>query len=179
MTTTRELNSIRMFWQGRLIADRDLRRRFRSSAGKEHYRLLASWSLSHVDSVFLDFSSDHGSAALALSMNHRNTVFSFGTGDRCLSKTPTNVAFIDDELVVERYDNLVRLSSFVFLDMHDDWRQENQILEHLVDLNWHGTVLLGSTNVNAEKGAFVDSLSHVRVDVTHLGHRDGMVLVTL
>lgn len=119
---------------------------YKSSAGKEHYKLLAYLSNQINEGIIFDIGTHVGFSALALSNNKNNTVYTFDLHDKISEEQKqllwhnNNVKFSTDNLFNEtdrnKWKETILNSSIIFLDIdpHEGsdeynfylWLKENQ-----------------------------------------------------
>lgn len=154
---------------------------FLKPAGSQHYRLLAWFSMQFNGIEIFDIGTWHGSSAVALSHNPKNTVFSFNVQqERQCEKNPFNVAFlIHDLLAVDSfYTDKLAKSPLVVIDVHNvdtgvhDGNLEGQFYSLLKRIGFGGIAVFDDVQLNEQMKTFWNSIPEPKSNITHLGHGD-------
>lgn len=162
-----------------LIPKGEYRNYFTGNPGKEHYKLLGYISSLVNNETLLDIGTYKGCSALALSFNPTNQIKSFDIrqGLRSISSTPNNVEFIIDDILKDKYIDLISSTSFIILDTDHNGQFENDFYKHLKSINWKGTLLLDDIKLNKPMETFWDNITHEKYDISYVGHHSGTGLV--
>ena len=151
---------------------------FLDSPGREHYRLLAYFSGMYSKSKLLDIGTYLGHSALALSYNQTNEVLSFDiVKNNNLKHQHSNIKFIIDNILNEKYINIINSAPFICLDINHDGVSEQNIYNFLKKINWKGLLFLDDIYLNSEMKDFWSTISKKKYDVTKYGHFTGSGLV--
>ena len=160
---------------------------FFGKPGKEHYRLLSYLSTLVNDSNIIDLSSHVGNAALALSYNKSNTIYSFDTVDKVRTniKNIDNIQFVIDDLFNienrEKYKQLFLSSSFIFLDVEPhNGKMEYEFINYLQEISYTGFVVFDDIWYFKEmRDHFWYKINDkYRYDLTEFGHWSGTGVIT-
>jgi hypothetical protein len=164
---------------GELVLDTEFRTYFLENAGKEHYRLLGNISMHFNESTLLDIGTYKGCSALALSLNKTNQIKSFDIrfGLRGISDYPDNVEFIVDDILNEKYKDLVLSSKFIILDTDHDGGFEDSFYQYLISINYVGYLMLDDIHYNTQMKNFWESIEREKYDISEIGHHSGTGLV--
>ncbi len=73
----------------------------------------------------------------------------------------------------------IHSSPFIMLDIDHSGKTEKEILDFLVDNNWHGHLLLDDIYLNNAMKDFWNNITLEKYDLTHIGHFSGTGLVIL
>ena len=152
---------------------------FNLEAGQENYRLLAYISTLVDDRILLDVGTFKGDSARALSYNQFNEVISYD-----LSSQPEidhirggNINFrlgnILDEIM------LMHNSPFILLDTYHNGDFEQEFMNKLIEIDYHGLVMFDDIHLNRQMQTFWHGIAQVKWDVTHMGHHTGTGIVKL
>ena len=153
------INEINLTDLSKSIVDSVHRGYFLSEAGKEHYKLLAYFSTKYNNKNIIDIGTYKGCSALALSYNKNNTITSFNVVDELeLSDKPNNINFIVDDILNEKYNDLIMSSPFISLDTFHDGTFERKFHTFLQKINWKGRLLLDDIYLNTEMTLYWDSI---------------------
>ena len=146
---------------------------------QEHYMLLAYFSTLYNNVVLYDIGTYRGCSAVALSYNKKNKVKSFDIGNfRAISETPNNIILNIGNFLDESTQD-IHQSPFIMLDIDHTGIIEQQILDFLIDNNWHGSLLLDDIYLNNAMKNFWNNIKQEKHDLTHIGHFSGTGLVLL
>jgi hypothetical protein len=163
---------------GALIVEDEFRGYFLSEPGKEHYRILAFFSLLYRNSILIDIGTYKGCSALALSYNQSNKVISFDLVNALkLSATPDNVVFVVDKILDAKYRDMIMASPFIALDTNHNGIFENRFYQLLERNNWRGKLFLDDIHLNDAMKKFWSGVDREKYDLTEYGHRTGTGLV--
>lgn len=153
---------------------------FLSESSKEHYKLLAYLSLSENNISFLDVGTLKGCSALAMSINPNNKVFSFDISNSFdLFEIPENTQFLIDNVLQEKYKDMILNSKYILLDTFHDGTFEIEFLNYLKNIKYTGTLLLDDIFLNNEMKLFWENIELPKKDLTFLGHSTGTGVVFL
>ena len=151
---------------------------FLKSFGEEHYKLLAFLSTNYNDSIIIDIGTLKGSSALALSYNKSNKIKSFNLVNQLdLNTIPDNIEYIVDNVLNEKYKELILSSRFIFLDTYHDGTFEQEFHDYLNKLNWKGILLLDDIKLNQEMINYWNNIKERKDDITQYGHSTGTGIV--
>ena len=153
---------------------------FLEKPGKEHYKLLAYFSLSYNDCTIIDIGSYKGCSALALSYNKNNKVVSFDIVDglkRLYYNYPDNIQFIVDSVLEEKYKSLILNSPFIMLDTYHDGPFENVFYQYLKNIKYNGLLLLDDIKLNEPMVSFWNNIELEKHDISQYGHHSGTGIV--
>lgn len=175
----KKIDKINLDTLGEYVIEAEYRNYFLSKAGVEHYKLLAYIGNKINNSNLIDIGTYKGCSALALSYNKNNKVYSFdiAEGNRKLSTEPSNIKFIVDDLLKEKYEKILLSSQFILLDTFHDGIFENKFLNHLNKINWKGDVILDDIYLNEEMKSLWKNINLPKTDLTRVGHWSGTGLV--
>jgi hypothetical protein len=174
------LNQIDLVELSKKIKNEEYVNYFLSESSREHYRLLAYLSLSENNINFLDVGTLKGCSALAMSINPNNKVFSFDISNSFdLFETPENTQFLIDNVLQEKYKDIILNSKYILLDTFHDGTFELEFLKHLENIKYTGILILDDIFLNEEMKLFWDGIPHPKKNLTHLGHSTGTGIVYL
>ena len=156
--------------------------------GREHYRLLAYLSTLYDNSIILDIGTHVGSAALALSYNKSNTIYSFDIIDKVTNikiKEKDNIIFSFDNLFTKegrnKWESIILKSSFIFLDVdpHNGY-MEKDFYNYLQFINYQGFVICDDIWYFKEmRDNFWYTIpDKFKYDLTDLGHWSGTGIIS-
>lgn len=142
---------------------------FNGEPGKEHYKLLAWFSLQFNDTFLVEVGTLDGCGALAMSYNPSNTV------------TTYDIRFYDDyvsepknlrrKLVTDvNYWNDIMKAKFAHYDTDHNGTLERQFLDELVKRNWRGVIMFDDIHLNPLMEKFWQSVTQRKEDWTDIGH---------
>lgn len=179
MINETELNQIDLSSLSNHIIDEEFKNYFLNEPGKDHYILLAYYSLKYNNSSLLDIGTYTGCSALALSYNPTNKIISFDVKEnlRRLKSSPENIEFIIDNCIKEQYKKLILSSPFIMLDTDHDGIFEHEFYNYLCEINWKGILLLDDIHLNNPMKEFWLSISQEKHDISNVGHYTGTGLV--
>jgi predicted O-methyltransferase YrrM len=145
----------------------------------EHYRFLTTVAKQFTNSVIYDLGTYTGTSAVALSSEQSNLVISYDIEyltKPSRVKRPKNVEFrIGD--VFNDINNLLK-SPLIFMDIDPhDGVFEQKLYKILTENNYKGIMLLDDIHLNKNMQQFWDSITHTKIDYTHLGHYSGTGMV--
>ena len=152
---------------------------FNLEAGQEHYRLLAYISTLFRNRILLDIGTYKGDSARALSYNENNEVVSYD-----LSSQP-EIDHIRIENIEFRIANildhpdLILYSPFILLDTFHNGDFEQEFMNRLIELDYHGLVMFDDIHLNRQMQTFWDGITQDKWDLTHIGHHTGTGIVRL
>jgi hypothetical protein len=174
-----EIEKIDLTQFANLIPEDEFRAYFLSEAGYDHYKLLGYVSSIYNDEILLDVGTYKGCSALALASNPKNRVKSFDirSGLRTISNYPANIEFIVDNVIDERYKDLILSSKFIILDTDHDGPFEHEFYNYLKLINWKGTLMLDDIKLNQPMKDFWDSITEEKCDISDVGHCTGTGIV--
>ena len=175
----KQLNSIDLDELSSLIIEEEYKNYFLDKPSKEHYYLLAYFSLQHNNSTLLDIGTYKGCSSLALSYNPTNNVISFDIreGLKRLWSTPENIEYIVDDCSKEQYKDLVLSSPFIMLDTDHDGTFEIYFHKYLQDIGYKGLLMLDDIKLNESMVDYWNSVKEEKYDISHVGHHSGTGLV--
>lgn len=151
---------------------------FLSESSKEHYRLLSYISLSEDGVSFLDVGTLKGCSALAMSINPNNKVYSFDVSNSFdLFEVPENCRFFIDNVLQEKYKEILLNSKYILLDTFHDGGFESEFYSYLKSINYKGYLLLDDIHLNEEMEIFWSSIDKPKNEITKIGHVTGTGVV--
>jgi hypothetical protein len=113
-----------------------------------------------------------------LSINPNNKVFSFDLSYSFdLSEIPDNTEFIIDNILREKYKDIILSSNYILLDTFHDGTFEVEFLNYLSNIKYKGILLLDDIYLNNEMRLFWDGIQLDKKDLTYLGHSTGTGVV--
>ncbi len=174
-----ELYKIDLSKYAHYIIEDEFRGYYLDNPGTEHYKLLAYLSDQYENAILLDIGTYKGCSALALAYNDKNLIKSFDIrfGLRGITDQPGNVEFIIDNIIDNKYIDLIKSSPLILLDTDHDGSFEHEFYSHLKSINWGGTLILDDINYNQSMKEFWNSITEEKYDITELGHYSGTGLV--
>ena len=179
MFNKEDLEKINLLDPSKCITNIQSRGFFLLNPGQEHYPLLAHISTLYNNALLYDIGTYRGCSALALSYNKSNTIKSFDTGNFIeMKNTPNNIEWIVGNFMEQPIEE-IHSSPFIMLDIDHSGKTEKEILDFLVDNNWHGHLLLDDIHLNNEMKDFWSNITLEKYDITHIGHWSGTGLVIL
>lgn len=179
MIDSSKLNTIDLSNFAEYIVEEEYRNYFLDIPGREHYKLLAYYSLQFNDSCILDIGTYKGCSALALAFNERNEVKSFDirSGLRNISNAPSNIEFILDDILNPKYRDLILNSPLILLDTDHLGEFENTFYDYLQNIGYKGLLLLDDIKLNTEMKDFWENITKQKFDLSDVGHHSGTGLV--
>jgi len=176
--TNQQLDNIDLFPYAQRINSSEYQNYFISKSGQEHYRLLAYVSQQNNWVDILDIGTLKGCSALAFSVNLANKVRSFNVDDEFdLNQVPTNTEFIIDNILNEKYRDVILGSKYIMLDTYHDGTFEKEFYDYLVSINYKGYLLLDDIHLNFEMERFWGLIPKEKYDITNIGHATGTGVV--
>jgi len=176
--TNEELDNIDLFPYSQRINSEEYQQYFISKSGQEHYRLLAYISQNEKWVDILDIGTLKGCSALAFSVNMANKVRSFNFDDEFdLSYIPSNTEFIIDNILNEKYKNIILGSKYIMLDAYNEGIFEREFYDYLNSINYNGYLLLDDIHLNFEMERLWGSINREKYDITNIGHSTGTGVV--
>jgi|688.fasta_scaffold1247472_1 hypothetical protein len=163
---------------GMFVNNEEHRGYFLSNAGTEHYKLLAYISTLYNNTILIDIGTNRGCSSLALSYNPNNTVESFDLYElKELSFLPNNINYNIDNILSNKYENMIKQSPFIMLDTYHDGIFEREFYEFLQSINWKGMLLLDDILLNRPMQEFWSDIKHEKYDISDIGHITGTGIV--
>lgn len=140
----------------------------------EHYKLLAYLVSQFFGKIIFDVGTHHGGSALALAYNPSNKVVSYDVYAQSKILDASNI-----ELNIGNVLNDDRLidANLILLDTTHDGIFEKEFLNHLIQNDYKGILLLDDINLNDEMREFWAGIQIEKHDITPLGHWSGTGLV--
>lgn len=143
--------------------------------GIEHYQLLANISSNLKDKTFYDIGTNYGASALALGFNKSNKVKSYDVINLLpCSISEENITFNIGNCIE---DDLLLKADLIFLDTMHDGSFEKIFLDHLVENNYKGLVVMDDVNEYPILRSIAENVSQKNnyeiIDLTHIGHFSG------
>lgn len=180
MINETELNKIDLSLLSDRIIDEEFKNYFLDEPGKEHYKLLAYFSLKYNDSTLLDIGTYKGCSALALSYNPTNKITSFDIreGLKRLHSVPDNVECVIDDCSKKQYKDLILSSPFIMLDTDHDGVFEIYFHKYLQDIEYKGLLMIDDIKLNEPMVNYWNSIKEEKHDISHVGHHSGTGLIT-
>lgn len=174
-----EINSIDLSEYAGYVIEDEFRGYYLGPAGSEHYKLLAYLSTQHNDSTLLDIGTYKGCSSLAMAYNKSNKVKSFDIreGLRRLSNYPDNVEYIVDNILEDKYRELVLSSPLILLDTDHEGGFEHEFYQYLLAIGWKGTLVLDDIYYNQPMKTFWEGIQEEKHDLTAIGHHSGTGIV--
>jgi hypothetical protein len=174
-----ELEAINLNLLASSIIEDEFKNYFLGNYGEEHYKLLAWFASKFNDSLILDIGTYKGCSALALSYNLSNKVKSFDIryGLRNIINYPSNIEFIIDDILDEKYKSLILSSKFILLDTDHDGAFEYSLYNYLKVINYKGYLMIDDIKFNSSMEEFWTSIVEKKYDISHIGHHSGTGLV--
>lgn len=147
---------------------------FKLKSGAEHYRLLRKLSSRYNNSTMVEIGAYYGASHVALNCNN-NSVISFDvsrfeTYDKL--EQIYNGKFIIDNVMSEKYNDLLLSAKFIVVDTSHDGIFEQQFYNHLTNIGYKGFVVWDDIHLNSAMSNFWNSLNN-KLDVSILGHITG------
>lgn len=159
---------------------------FFGNCGRQHYRFLAYISTLFNNIDIFDIGTHRGSAALALSYNSTNKVYSFDIENRTknYTKTPSNIEFVQYNLFDNPNNNdwtkKILNSPLIFLDIDPhDGILEYKFYKFLLDNNYEGFLILDNIHYFDGMRVFWNKIKTPKYDLTSIGHWSGTGLVNI
>jgi len=146
------------------------------SAGEEHYRLLAFISSIFNDSILFDVGTYRGLSAYSLSYSQKNRVVSYD--EIQWESFPNERPQIDFRIGDATKDPQILKASFIFLDVWHDGSYERKMLNHLMNNNWHGLLMLDDITFEGVS-KFWAEVKLPKYDITHIGHHSGTGIIDM
>lgn len=144
----------------------------------EHYRLLKYLSKNLDNETFLDIGTLKGCSSLALSYNKSNNVISFNvTNQLDLNYYPENIEYLIDNVLNEKYVDLIIQSKIILLDTNHDGIFEQQLFNRLEEVGFKGILILDDIYLNKQMKSFWQNIKKDKLDITHIGHVSGTGVV--
>jgi predicted O-methyltransferase YrrM len=164
-----------------LVIETEFRNYYLSNPGLEHYKLLAFISKLYEHSNLIEIGTYKGCSALALSYNKTNNVHTFDVQPDLISliSIPDNVSVYTDDIISDKHIQLLKSSTFIFLDTNHDGTFEHAFLNHLENIQWKGYLLLDDIFLNNEMKMFWESISYEKFDISNVGHHSGTGLIKI
>ena len=161
-----------------LINNLEYQNYFKSPSSLEHYRLLTYLSNKVSNSTFVDIGTLKGCSALALSNNKTNIIYSFNLSNELqLNESPNNIKFIIDDVMNDKYKEILLQSKLILLDTFHDGTFEKLFYNYLKKINYRGSLLLDDIKLNNEMVEFWESIDYEKYDISHIGHISGTGIV--
>lgn len=158
---------------------------FKAGPGQEPYKLLAYIS-KHTSGVVSDVGTQHGSSALALSLNQEVQVETFDKF-KLIPDSNTGIVTINDRSnikyrILSGQSVLPRIaqSSVVYLDINTtDGQEEIKFITKLQELGFKGLLIIDDIHLNdAMKNVWTSVPNKLKkIDVTELGHWSGTGII--
>lgn len=152
--------------------------------GKNHYYLLAYFSLMFNDSIFVDIGTNEGASALALAYNKTNNIYSFDlVNNRKINENIENISYIIDDITRKymgydgKYVDLILSAKLVMLDTEHDGKFENEFYYFLKKINYKGFLFLDDIYLYPMMTKFWNNIKEEKIDLTKYGHWSGSGLV--
>ena len=165
----RELNRIDLDDYQKYLTD-GLKVDFNNIAGKEHYRLLNY--ICNGKSLVFDIGTYRGNSAIAMSSAKK--VISYDVENLRKVKKPSNVTFKIGNALED--PDLLK-ADVILLDTYHDGTFEKQVYDFLTEKSYKGILLVDDTRLNKEMMTFWASITHVKEDLTSIGHYSGTGVV--
>lgn len=176
--TNEHLDTIDLSAYSQKINSLEYQKYFLLNSGREHYRLLAHISQKNSSVNILDIGTFKGCSALAFSINETNKIYSFNLVDEFdLVKKPSNIEFIIDNILNEKYKSLILDSNYIMLDTFHDGNFEKKFYEYLISIDYKGYLLLDDIHLNSEMEEFWNSIKKEKYDISSIGHLTGTGVV--
>jgi hypothetical protein len=173
-----KINSINLTELSKLIKNNEHRGYFLEKAGVDHYKLIAYMSSMFENSNLLDIGTYKGNSSLAMSYNSSNKVHSFDLNDsKDLFTSPTNVTYYIDNVLKDKYRDLILASPFILVDTYHDGTFEKQFHIFLKENNYKGYLMLDDIKLNNEMKEYWNWIQEEKYDVSDFGHWSGTGLV--
>lgn len=151
---------------------------FLDRSGSEHYRLLAYIAQNNSKINILDIGTFKGCSALAFSINKSNKVYSFNIVNHLdLNQYPKNIEFIIDNILNEKYKNLILNCHYILLDTNHDGIFEQTFYKYLISIQYKGYLLLDDIYLNAAMINFWNLIDQEKYDISSIGHTTGTGVV--
>ena len=147
---------------------------FNLEAGQEHYRLLAYISTLFNNSILLDIGTYKGDSARALSYGDNNVIsFDLADDDLSFNGVDFRIGNILD------HPDLILYSPFILLDTFHNGDFEQEFMDKLIEIDYHGLIMFDDIYLNDPMGEFWRGVIHEKYDITHIGHHTGTGIVKL
>lgn len=173
-----ELTKLDLVGLSNNIKSEEYRSYFLSEPSKEHYRLLSYISLSEDNINLLDIGTLKGCSSLAMSINAKNKIFSFDVSNSFdLFEQPKNTEFFIDNILLDKYENIILYSKYILLDTFHDGVFEKEFYEYLKNIKYQGFLLLDDIHLNNDMEEFWNSIEKDKDDITEIGHITGTGVV--
>lgn len=173
-----KLNEINLNGLSDLIISEEHKTYFLEKSGAEHYRLLSHFSSIFNNKTLLDIGTYKGNSSLALSYNQSNTVHSFDIAKHIeLYDYPDNIHFYVDDILQDKYQNLIMSSPFILVDTFHDGIFENKFHAYLNKIKYLGCLMLDDIKLNSNMSSYWNSIQEEKYDISKFGHWSGTGLV--
>lgn len=177
--TAEELNALEMN-DSKKIHSLEYRSYYTAAAGAEHYRLLTYISKRISNADILDIGTYKGCSALALAANHTNRVHSFCLSSQLdIEDPPSNITFNVDNILADKYQELIKKSSVILLDTMHTGTFERIFLDHIKAVGFKGILILDDIHLNNEMMSFWDDITDTKFNITSIGHCTGTGVVDI
>lgn len=174
----KELNTLDLVKYSNSINSPEYKCYFLDKSGSEHYRLLAYIAQNNFDINILDIGTFKGCSALAFSINESNNVYSFNIVNHLdLNQYPNNIKFIIDNILNDKYKNLILNCPYILLDTNHDGGFEQKFYEYLISIQYKGYLLLDDIYLNTAMINFWNLIDQEKYDISSIGHITGTGVV--
>jgi len=173
-----ELDALDLVKYSNSINSLEYKHYFLDKSGSEHYRLLSYIAQNNFNINILDIGTLKGCSALAFSVNESNRVYSFNVVNHLdLNQYPNNIEFIIDNILNEKYKNLILDCPYILLDTNHDGVFEEKFYKYLISIEYRGYLLLDDIYLNTAMINFWNLIDQEKYDISSIGHKTGTGVV--
>jgi hypothetical protein len=94
-----------------------------------------------------------------------------------LKEKPQNVEFIVDDVMSDKYKEIILDSKIILLDTFHTGDFELIFLNYLKKINYNGILILDDIRLNNEMSQFWETINEDKMEITNLGHVSGTGVV--
>lgn len=149
-----------------------------TSRGGDYYRTLAYIANHFQNSLIFDIGSGHGFSALALSFEQSNRVISYdldrSRGLEIKEKEKGNIKFLLGDALS---DQVLTLTSIIYLDTYHDGEFERKVIERLIKEKWQGLLIMDDILDYPGLKVVWEDISLPKYNITKYGHFSGFGIV--
>jgi hypothetical protein len=153
----------------------------RAKAGGEHYQLLTYLSFQFNGINILDFGTNWGDSAIALSQNPNNKVTTYDINRIWEFPFLDNFENLEFKLMDANKEdpNIIKSATLIFLDIAHDGIQEMQFTNMLQNIGYKGYLICDDIHLpwSPPMDMWWNSISVEKYDITDIGHTWGTGLV--
>lgn len=157
-----------------MIQRKDHKHIFLNPPGKDHYSLLAYFSIFLEGDIIIELGTHSGTSSTALAINPYKQITTYDVKNQYdVSPQPKNVTRMIGNIFDLGNAHQLLNADLIFLDTSHTGEFEKKVYDYLVKNNYKGLLLLDDIHWSDDMTSFWEYITTDKYDITDIGHGDG------